>query len=74
MASVSDHILLNQQPAGGLIFCVKGTRTVAVEFDLPDVVKSCDVCLEVAEGYYDKGVIDNPVRLTIRRSRASSVC
>jgi hypothetical protein len=56
MASVSDFLFLNQQPAGGLVFCVKGTRTAAVGLDLPEVVKSCDVCLEAADVYYDQSV------------------
>ena len=54
MASVSDYLRLNQQPAGGQIFCVKGTRKVALDLGAADVVQSCDVCLDVSQVYFER--------------------
>jgi hypothetical protein len=54
MYSVSVLFNLYQQPPGGVIYCVEGTKQAAVRLQATDVVQSCDVCLEVARMYLDR--------------------
>ncbi|MCU0689927.1 MAG: DUF6261 family protein [Polyangiaceae bacterium] len=54
MHTVSVLFNLYQQPPGGVIYSVEGTKQAAVRLNLPDVAQSCDACLESARAYLDR--------------------